>query len=106
MGLNISGHQRDRCGGQGELVAAGQARIVVPTVYRNNYLAALRGMSVNGHADGLIAALAFAQRWTAQIDWSSVEQARADLERTHATLDSTDAEAEGLRRQLPAAAAP
>lgn len=89
-----------------ELVAAGHARIVVPTVYRNNYLAGLRGMSVNGHADGLIATLAFAQRWTAQVDWSSVEQARADLERTHATLDSTDAEAEGLRLQLPAAVSP
>ncbi len=89
-----------------ELVAAGQARILIPTVYRNNHLAGLRGMSVNGHADGLIATLAFAQRWTAQVDWSSIEQARADLERTHATLDSTDAEAEGLRLQLPAAVTP
>ena len=51
-----------------ELVAAGQARILIPTVYRNNYLASLRGMSVNGHADGLIATLAFAQRWRAQVD--------------------------------------
>ena len=89
-----------------ELVAAGQARILIPTVYGNNYLAGLRGMSVNGHADGLIATLAFAQRWTAQVDWSSIEQARADLARTHATLDSTDADAAGLRLQLPAAVTP
>lgn len=84
-----------------ELAAAGQARIVIPTVYRNNYLSALRGMSVNGHADGLVATLAFAQRWTSQVDWSTVESARADLEATNALLDSTDAEAESLRLQLP-----
>lgn len=84
-----------------ELVAAGQVRIVIPTVYRNNYLAALRGMSVNGRADGLIAVLAFAQRWTSQIDWSSVEAAMGELEATHALRDATDAEAEGLRLRLP-----
>jgi hypothetical protein len=85
-----------------ELVAAGQVRIVIPTVYRNNYLAALRGMSVNGRADGLIAVLAFAQRWTSQIDWSSVETAMGELEATQALRDATDAEAEGIRLQLPA----
>lgn len=84
-----------------ELVAAGQARIVIPTVYRNNYLSGLRGMSVNGHAGGLIATLAFAQRWTAQVDWSSVERAMVDLEATNATADATDAEAEGIRLALP-----
>lgn len=84
-----------------ELVAAGQMRIVIPTVFRNNYLAGLRGMSVNGHADALIATLAFAQRWTSQVDWSSLESASADLETTNALLDATDAEAEGFRLRLP-----
>lgn len=83
-----------------ELAAAGQVRIVIPTVFRNNYLAGLRGVSVNGHADALIATLAFAQRWTSQVDWSSVGTATADLEATNALLDSTDAEAEGLRLRL------
>ena len=84
-----------------ELVAAGQGRIVIPTVFRNNYLAGLRGMSVNGRADALIATLAFAQRWTSQVDWSSIETAMGDLETTHALLDATDAEAEGIRLRLP-----
>ncbi|MEX2621659.1 MAG: Fic family protein [Egibacteraceae bacterium] len=85
-----------------ELVAAGQVRIVIPTVYRNNYLAALRGMSANGRPDALIAVLAFAQRWTSQIDWSSVETVMGELEATHALRDATDAEAEGIRLRLPA----
>ncbi len=84
-----------------ELEAAGQARIIIPTVFRDNYLAGLRGMSVNGHADGLIATLAFAQRWTSQVDWSSLETATSDLERTHALRDATDAEGEGVRLLLP-----
>lgn len=83
-----------------ELVAAGQARIIIPTVFRNNYLAGLRGMSVNGRADALIATLAFAQRWTSQVDWSSLETAHRDLDATHALEDPTDAEAEGIRLRL------
>lgn len=84
-----------------ELVAAGQMRIIIPTVFRNSHLAGLRGMSVNGHVDGLIATLAFAQRWTGQVDWSSLETAVADLTATHALMDATDAEAEGIRLRLP-----
>ena len=84
-----------------ELVAAGETRIVIPTVYRNNHLSGLRGMSVNGHADGLVATLAFAQRWTAQVDWTTVATARRDLEATDALADATHAESEGRRLRLP-----
>lgn len=87
-----------------ELVAAGQGRIVIPTVFRNNYLAGLRGLSVNGRADALIATLAFAQRWTSQVDWSSVETAMGDLQTSHALIDAMDADAEGIRLRLPARA--
>lgn len=84
-----------------ELVASGQSRIVVPTVYRNNYLSALRAMTANAHPDPLIATLAFAQEWTARMDWSSLADAQAALERTHALLDPSEAEEEGLRLLLP-----
>ena len=36
-----------------ELVAAGEHRIIIPGVYRNNYMMALRGMSTNANRDGL-----------------------------------------------------
>ena len=84
-----------------ELIAAAQARIVIPTVYRNNYLSALRALTANARPDALVATLAFAQRWTSLIDWSSLELARADLERTNALLDPAEAEQEGLRLVLP-----
>jgi Fic family protein len=32
-----------------ELVAAGESRIIVPTIYRNNYLMALTALSQNGN---------------------------------------------------------
>lgn len=84
-----------------ELVTAGQVRIVIPTVYRANYLAALKAAT---HTDGhqsLIATLQFAQRWTARIDWSSRDTAEADLARTNALRDSLEAENAGVRLQLP-----
>ena len=84
-----------------ELVAAGQARIVVPSVYRLEYLSGLRAMTANARPDALIAVLSFAQRWTARIDWSSVAAARVDLERTNALLDPAIAEREGLRLLMP-----
>ena len=55
-----------------ELSVAGDVRLVIPTVYRNNYLAALSGFSNRaGHGEQLIAVLEFAQRWSAAVDWSS-----------------------------------
>jgi len=84
-----------------ELVSAGEHRIIIPSVYRNNYMMGLRGMSSNGHAEGLIASLDFAQRYTASIDFSDLERARAELAATNAFRDS-DEEAAGVARlQLP-----
>jgi Fic family protein len=46
----------------GVLTAAGQVRIVIPIVYRNNYLAGLAGVSHgNEREESLIAVLRFAQ---------------------------------------------
>jgi hypothetical protein len=84
-----------------ELVSAAQHRVVIPIVYRNDYLMGLRGMSVNGNAEALIAVLAYAQRWVARMDWSTIGVARDLLERTNALVDPAQAEAEGLRLELP-----
>jgi len=86
-----------------ELSSAGQIRIVIPTVYRNNYLAGLVGVS-NGAGQGqtLLSVLDFAQRWTAAIDWTSYEAAHADLTAVSAYTDAGVAEAAGLRLRLPA----
>lgn len=88
-----------------ELVAAQEQRIIIPQVYRNNYLMALRALTVNGRADALVRTLDFAQRYTAAIDFSTFEGARAALEDTNAFNDPAEADAAGIRLVLPAAQA-
>ncbi len=89
-----------------ELVAADQARIVIPSVYRNNYVMALKGLSANGNVRSYIAMLEFAQRYTAQLDCSSLAVARSVLEQTHAFADPAEADARGIRLVLPTAVEP
>jgi hypothetical protein len=84
-----------------ELVAAGENRIIVPTVYRNNYLMALKALSQNGVAGALVRVMDFAQRYTAAIDFSDLHRARSILERTHAFGDPNEADAAGIRLVFP-----
>ncbi len=84
-----------------ELIAVDEERIVIPTVYRSNYLSALTALSQNGPAEPLIRMLDFAQRWTAAIDWRTVEETRRELEACNAFLDPNVAEEEGTRLRMP-----
>ena len=84
-----------------ELVAAGEERIVVPTVYRSHYLSALKALSQNGRAEPLIRMLDFAQKWTAAIDWRTVEETRRELDACNAFLDPAVADEEGKRLRMP-----
>lgn len=84
-----------------ELAAGGEVRIIIPTVYRANYLAALKGATHTGHYAALYAMLSFARRYTAQVDFSSRESAESDLLRTNALRDAAEAESAGIRLILP-----
>ena len=84
-----------------ELVAAGENRIIVPTVYRNNYLAALKALSHNGITGALVRTLDFAQLYTMAIDFSELDRARFLLERTNAFNDPNEADANGVRLMMP-----
>ncbi|MGH9306518.1 MAG: Fic family protein [Acidimicrobiales bacterium] len=86
----------------GVLSAAGQVRIVIPTVYRNNYIAGLAGVSNgSGRGETLIAVLRFAQKWTGAIDWTTFEAADEHLRRLHAYMDPALADATGISLRLP-----
>ena len=85
----------------GELVAAGEQRIIIPTIYRANYLSALKAMTQGTSPEPLIRTLDFAQRFALAIDWSSFERAEAELKRAHAFMDSAEADDRGLRLRLP-----
>jgi hypothetical protein len=88
----------------GELVSAKESRIVIPTVYRNNYLVALKALSQNANPQPLIQALDFAQKYTSLIPWDDLASARAQLQATHALEDSNEAEDRGIRLVLPRSA--
>lgn len=85
-----------------ELSAAGQTRIIIPTVFRSDYLAGLTGVSNRaGRGEALIAVLDFAQRWTAAVQWGTYDRAVEELHDTGAFLTGPDAEAAGRRLTLP-----
>ncbi len=84
-----------------ELVAGGEERIIVPTVFRANYLAALRALSRTGRPEPMVRVLDYAQRWTRALDWSSLEVAEQELVRCNAFLDSDEAESAGKRLRMP-----
>ncbi len=93
-----------RCGRimmNAELVAAQEARMIIPTIFRNNYLSALKSLTHNGQAEPLIRSLDFAQKYTSRIDWSTMKKAQKMLTETHAFDDPNQAELLGLRLIIP-----
>ncbi|AVZ73422.1 cell filamentation protein Fic [Streptomyces lunaelactis] len=85
-----------------ELSAAGQIRLIVPTVYRSNYLAGLAGASNGaGRGESLTAVLRFTQRWVAGIDWRTFDAADAEIRETNGYLDPVRAENAAQRLRLP-----
>lgn len=84
------------------LSGSGQIRIVIPSVFRNNYLDGLTSVSNGADKGGpLISVLSFAQRWTAMLDWTSFEVADAMLKESNAYEDSAFAESRGVRLKMP-----
>ena len=79
-----------------ELTAAGQQRLMIPIVFRDDYLQGLRAMSRLEAPTALIKVLARAQEWVASVEWSSASSSRIDLERTHALLTPAEAEEQGV----------
>lgn len=67
-----------------EMVSGGQSRIIVPTVYRDDYLLTLRRLTREGDADPYVRMLARAARFTASIDFSSLKIAEQQLEACNA----------------------
>jgi hypothetical protein len=84
-----------------ELVAAREQRIIIPTIYRGNYLSALKAMSNRTSAEPLVRMLDFAQRFTLAIDWGNFADAEAELKTANAFMDSAEADERGIRLQLP-----
>jgi fido (protein-threonine AMPylation protein) len=83
-----------------ELVSGGEERIIIPTVYRNNYLSALKALSQNGYPTALIRTLDFAQKWVASTEWDDLEKTEKQLQQCNAFLDPATAEESGQRLRV------
>jgi fido (protein-threonine AMPylation protein) len=67
-----------------ELIAGGQRRIIVPTVYKDDYLGALRALTRSRRTDVLPKMLDRAQLFTSRIDFSDLAAARRALDEAQA----------------------
>jgi hypothetical protein len=80
-----------------ELTASGESRVIIPTVYRSDYLGALRRLTRDDDPTVLVKAMRFAHDYTASIAFDSLDGAEDQLRRTAAFED-----ADGDRRlRLP-----
>lgn len=88
-----------------ELVSGGQGRIMIPTVFREDYLGALRRLTRADDPSVLIKTLRFGQDYTAQIDFSDRAEAIKQLTRTNAFDDPNSDERLTLPSRLDDVAA-
>ena len=79
-----------------ELVAAGQCRILIPTVFRDDYVGGLRALTRQRHAEPFVKALRYAQQVTSLVPYADLDQAIRTLERARAFDDD-----ESARLRLP-----
>jgi hypothetical protein len=72
-------------------------RTIIPTVFRDDYLGALRRLSREDDPSVLIKALRYASDWTARIDFSDLDGARDQMTATNAF----EIPEEGVRLLMP-----
>jgi hypothetical protein len=87
-----------------ELHARDEHRVIIPSVFRNEYLAGLRAMTHNRNAGPMSRVLDFAQRYTAQIDFATLDGASHQLEATNAFVDPNEAAERGVKLTLASVA--
>jgi hypothetical protein len=69
-----------------ELTAAGLCRVMVPLPYRDEYMSALRALSLNDHPTPLWRMVDRAQRWASRMTWTGHDRVLGLLEQTNALV--------------------
>ena len=67
-----------------ELTHAGESRIIIPTLYRDEYLDGLRAMTQQRDPTTYIRMMRMAQEWTASFDYSDLQTVIAQMKRCNA----------------------
>lgn len=60
------------------------APVIIPNVFRVDYVTALSAFTNNAHVEPLVLALSTAQKFTAGVDFTTLDAARSDMERRKA----------------------
>jgi hypothetical protein len=84
-----------------ESIANNEERIIIPNIYRGNYLSAQGVLSNYGVSDPIIRTLDFAQKYVSIMSWENFERALELLQKTNAFTDSAMGEIDGIRLKLP-----
>lgn len=84
-----------------ELVRENCSPILIPIVFRDNYVAGLKGLSHAASSAGYMRAMNFAFRYTRAIPWDDFDNALRVMTRTNALERSADAERSGKLLRLP-----
>ena len=84
-----------------EFAAANEERLIVPTAYRDNYIAGLRAISSGHSVAPFVRRLDFARRWTAAMTWGPLDQTQERLHACNAFDSEAELEAKGVRLRMP-----
>lgn len=83
-----------------ELTHAHESRIIIPTVYRDDYITALKAFSQNRETDPVIRMLERAQAFAASMDYTGYEAAKESLTRADAFKDPREGKLVFAERRL------
>ena len=73
-----------------ELIAAMQTRIIIPSVFRNEYVSSLKRLTNHNQPDSFISVMSFAQEFVHRIPFADYGTARSIMEACHAFDDPAD----------------
>jgi hypothetical protein len=73
-----------------ELIAGGQTRIFIPSVFRNEYVGGLKRLSNHNDPAGFIRVMSHAQQFVSRIDFADLHEARRALAAHNAFHDPAD----------------
>lgn len=74
-----------------ELVSGGGHRIIIPTVYREDYVLSLRSLTRQGRTEGFLRMLDHAQEFVSRIDFQNLDAALTTLRGANAFADPSEA---------------
>jgi hypothetical protein len=80
-----------------ELLSEGQTRIFIPSVFRNEYVSALKRLTNYGDAVGFVRVMEYAQEFVSRMDFADLEAAR----RTLAACDAFQDPADEVKLRMP-----